>query len=274
MKKYLVLFLFTFLINSASAQLANGSTAPDFTFTDINGNTQNLYTYLDEGKYVAIDVFTTWCHPCWNYDTSGVMNTLYTLHDSPGDKVWKVLAIEADANTTIADIQGTGTNTVGNWQASTLFPIMNPSGIPLNDFLSSYAITYYPTLYLICPNKKVYQDTLNVGVKPSVTTWEYVAANRCDHTGIDDLKDANPLTIYPNPARENITLYFSLNNSADINLSISNIVGQTVAHKDFGGLHAGDHALKYDISTLDPGIYFFTVTSDSNRCIRKKIVVL
>ena len=36
--------------------LSNGSIAPDFTFTDMNGNTQHLYSYLDAGKAVVIDI--------------------------------------------------------------------------------------------------------------------------------------------------------------------------------------------------------------------------
>ena len=34
----------------AFAQLPDGSIAPDFTATDINGTTHNLQSYLDEGK--------------------------------------------------------------------------------------------------------------------------------------------------------------------------------------------------------------------------------
>lgn len=41
----------------AQAQLADGSTAPDFTLTDINGQTHHLYDYLGAGKTVIIDFF-------------------------------------------------------------------------------------------------------------------------------------------------------------------------------------------------------------------------
>ena len=257
----------------ACAQLPDGTTIPDFTFTDISGNTQNLYSYLNAGRYVAIDVFTTWCHPCWLYHNSGVMDSLYTKHDFPGDQTWKVLAIEGDATTTLADVQGTGTNTQGNWAAGALFPILNPIGVSLNDFLTNYNISFFPTLYVICPDKKVYQDTLNYGTKPDLKTWEHVAATQCGPSGLDNLKDANPLTIYPNPANEYTVLYFSLNSATELKLLVTNTLGQTVANRNFGKLSAGDQSLKFDVSDLNRGIYFFTVYDGNIRYIRKKVVV-
>jgi hypothetical protein len=64
--KKLLLALFTCagLLTSSvtSAQMAAGTLAPDFTGTDLNGNTWNLYTLLDSGKTVFIDVSATSSH--------------------------------------------------------------------------------------------------------------------------------------------------------------------------------------------------------------------
>ena len=45
------------------SQLPNGSVAPDFTITDIEGEEHNLYSYLDSGYAVIIDFSATWCGP-------------------------------------------------------------------------------------------------------------------------------------------------------------------------------------------------------------------
>ena len=58
---HLSMFAFTFSSFQGNAQLATGSTAPDWTLTDILGTTHNLYTDLNAGKTVFIDVSATWC---------------------------------------------------------------------------------------------------------------------------------------------------------------------------------------------------------------------
>jgi hypothetical protein len=276
MKKILYLFTAVLSLGSlqGSAQLPNGSTVPDFTFTDINGVTQNLYTYLNQGKYVALDVSTTWCDPCWTYHRSLVMDSLYEIHDIPGDNRWKVLFIEADGNTDSLDLLGLRSGSKGNWVNGTLFPIINPPvGIPLNDFRTGFNIAFYPTLYLICPNKKAYQDTLNIGEKPWVSTWEYVAAHNCGPAGLDDLQDARPLTVYPNPANEVTTLYFALNNTADVQVRITNMLGQNVRTVNYQKLMPGDQSLKLDVAGLDAGIYFLSLTSGGGRTVYQRVVI-
>jgi hypothetical protein len=69
-----ILLLTTKFVN---AQLSNGSTAPDFTVTDINGNSHHLYEYLDSGYTVILDLSDVWCGPCWSYHEDGHLETLW-----------------------------------------------------------------------------------------------------------------------------------------------------------------------------------------------------
>ncbi len=271
MRKWLVLFLLIFRASLLQAQLSDGTTVPDFTFTDLNGVSHNLYTYLNQGKFVAIEVSATWCHPCWLYHTSKSLDSLYTIHDAPGDQTWKVLFIEGDGSTTDAQLNGVGT-TQGDWVTGTSFPIMNPSGIPLNDFKTSYNQSSFPTLYLICPNKKAYCDTINAYPRGYVSRWEY-AATLCGPVGLDDIRDAKPLTIYPNPATGHTVLYFSLNGASEIKVNVTNVLGQRVMDKTLGMLLAGDHSIRFDVDNLTPGVYFFTVSTANNRFVRSKVIV-
>jgi thiol-disulfide isomerase/thioredoxin len=271
-KFYLFILTIAFCTNSFG-QIQDGSTAPDFTFTDIYGNTQNLYSYLNQDKYVAIDVSATWCEPCWDYHNQQVMDSLYKLHDIPGDNTWKIIFVEADGYTDSAALYGLTSNSQGNWVQGSDYTILNPPiGIALNDFLNGYELSYYPTFLLICPNKKVFQTALN-GPRPTVAMWEAVAVNSCFPAGIDNVEDKNPVTIYPNPSSSATTMFFMLNNKAVVKLFVMNTVGQIVDEVSYGMLNPGDQSLKYDVAKLQPGVYIFSISCENHRVIQKKVLV-
>jgi thiol-disulfide isomerase/thioredoxin len=270
---------------SSSAQVADGTTVPDFTFKDINGNTQNLYTYLNQNKYVVIDASATWCGPCWNFHhTAKTLEHLYTDRDVVGDNTARVLFLEADVQTTLADLQGTGTNTQGDWVTGTPYPIMNPGTAPqsgetsFSAFDNAYQIPWYPAFYVICPNKKVWTDTLNNYQKypwpPSQATFEYLGKVKCAvAAGLDELTDAHPMAVYPNPTLGKTNFSFMLNSASNVKMIVSNIMGAQVDVVDFGKLNAGDNKLVYDTKNLGSGNYYLQFIIDNGRIYRTKLMV-
>ena len=141
MKKILLISLLTiFSFNQSVAQLADGSIAPDWTLTDVNGTAHNLYNYLDGGYTIFLDFSAVWCGPCWSYHTSGALEDLYMNHGPAGfpnvsanttDDVM-VFFIEGDANP-MACLQGTGCGTQGDWITGTPYPIFCTDGTVNND---------------------------------------------------------------------------------------------------------------------------------------------
>ena len=179
MKKLLLsALLFGGLVSQANAQLEDGSIAPNFTVTayqswlstaGANGNgTYTLYDYLDQGYTVILDVSATWCGPCWNYHLSGALDDAYINHGPAGypgvsenttDRLM-VIWIEGDGTTADATMLD-GAGSIGNWiePNATLgqikFPMANPPSALANQINNGYDITYYPTVYRICPNRSV-----------------------------------------------------------------------------------------------------------------------
>ena len=158
MKKILLsaILCSTLFASNSIAQLPDGSIAPDFTTVDINGNTHNLYDYLDQGYTVVMDISATWCPPCWSYHQGGALEDLWANHGPAGapgvsanttDDV-VVLWFEGDASTTQADLEGTGSNTQGDWITGTQFPICDDDNIA-----QLYQLPYWPIIYTICPNR-------------------------------------------------------------------------------------------------------------------------
>lgn len=155
-KSTLLLFVCTLFITSVKAQLPDGSIAPNFTITDLNGNSHTLYDILDSGYTVVMDLNATWCGPCWSYHQAGHLETLWEEHGPAGwpgvsanttDDVF-VFMIESASNTNLADLQGTGSNTYGDWITGTNFPISENVNVA-----QDYDLTYYPTVFTVCPNR-------------------------------------------------------------------------------------------------------------------------
>ena len=142
----------------ATAQLPDGSVAPDFTTTDVNGNTHRLYDYLDEGYTVILDISATWCGPCWNYHTGGTFEEVWEAHGPAGepgvsanttDDVM-ILWFEGDPSTALSELENSN---YGNWlnpnnAGEIQFPIINDDNIA-----ELYDLPYWPIIYTICPNR-------------------------------------------------------------------------------------------------------------------------
>lgn len=154
MNYHYILVLCALVISlSINAQLPDGSIAPDFTVTDVHGQSHNLYSYLDDGKTVFLDLFATWCPPCWSHHRSGAFDDLYSQYGPGGTDEVMVIAIETDFRTNVNCLYGSaGCNysTQGDYVSGTSYPIADDASIgPL------YSQSYYPTIYGICPNKRL-----------------------------------------------------------------------------------------------------------------------
>ncbi|MBK8555135.1 MAG: T9SS type A sorting domain-containing protein [Lewinellaceae bacterium] len=165
------LLLSLFSVCQLTAQLPQGATAPDFTATDLNGQSWHLYELLEAGKPVVLEISATWCPPCWAYHNSHALQNFYAIHGPSGDNTVQVLFVEGDPATNLNCLYGNAgcnSTTPGNWVAGTNYPIINDDVIA-----DLYEVDYFPSIFVICPNKKVYE----IGQLNASALWE--AAMEC-----------------------------------------------------------------------------------------------
>jgi len=205
MKKLLLTALAaTTLSMSANAAVKKGDMAPDFTITDINGVSQHLYDYLNQGYTVVIDVSAAWCAPCWAAHTSGVLDNLMDHYGPSGTitpgKVM-VIFIEGESTNTLAQIQGTTTAQTyagfsqGNWTKdaggvnSVTYPIIdNPPSATLNAYLDGG----FPTFTVVGRDRIVYNVTAGYGSAMN-ESWFMNIANQAPTTALSSTTDAKPV---------------------------------------------------------------------------------
>lgn len=143
-----------------------------FSCNDIYGTPVSLQSYLTAGQYVLLDCSATWCGPCWAMHTSGVLEAIDAMPNV------QVIWADTDPNTTLADVQGTGSNTQGNWTviSGTNTPLPYPV---LNDESPQQTCTptgYVPSIYLITPEGYYCELYVTAGVLNSSMTGAQAVA--------------------------------------------------------------------------------------------------
>jgi thiol-disulfide isomerase/thioredoxin len=243
-----------------------GAVASDFTQTDLDGTSHTLYDYLDAGKIVIVDMSATWCGPCWSFHQAHYLQDLYTQFGPDGTNEVVIIFYEDDVNTTLADLQGTGGSTQGDWVTGVPYTIIDATAA-----LPAEYGTGYPTVSVICPTDKK--------IKSNLTSFSNIAdmkanvqgiINNCSSVGIEE-EIVSELSIYPNPVTDIsiITVQSTTNQLATLN--VYNMTGQLVLSTQ-QNLSSGANSINLDMSTLESGSYVLNIDRDNLESIVQKVI--
>jgi hypothetical protein len=85
--------------------------------------------------------------------------------------------------------------------------------------------------------------------------------------------EAVELLLYPNPAKENITLTFNLETTENFILNIVNVKGQVVLTKRYENLSLGKNRIDLNIAHFENGLYNCRITNNSTLNLSQKFLI-
>ncbi len=246
--------IFTFLVLLLSTAMFAQADAPDFTVTDLDGNEHNLYTILEEGKVVVIDVSATWCPPCWSFHEGHFLKDIHEKYGPDGTDQVRVLFYEGDVSTGQAELEGTG-NTQGDWLTGTTYPVVDESPLTLNSQV--WWPLGFPTISVVRPgDKKIIADLYDPWVAGGgLAAMEEIIEGAFPTTSsAKDLEEIN-VSVYPNPFVAEVTIDLT-NAEFDFNsIQLLDITGAMLQDVDV----TGQKIIKLNTTQLNSGLYVVNV---------------
>jgi hypothetical protein len=90
--------------------------------------------------------------------------------------------------------------------------------------------------------------------------------------GVNDRKAESSISVYPNPASSMTSVKLNLITGGNVQIALTNMLGQQVVSMDKGFVQSGSHEYTVNLNRLNTGVYFCTVTINGEQHTQKLIV--
>lgn len=236
--------------------------AQDFTATDIEGNEHNLFEHLEDGKLVILDVSATWCPPCWDLHQTHALENIHKVYGPDGTNQVVVLFYEGDPKTTLDDLKGTGSSTIGDWLTGSSYPFFNENVVE-ESFLDLYAPLGFPTLNIIDPtSKQIVADPWDKTEAEIIDIFEPLLLTA---SSVNDA--AVNFNISPNPTTGLLKVDIEDIVDKSAYIQVFDQLGSLKITKTVSELEGN----QIDLNNLDAGHYMIKIVNDTN--ISSKLIV-
>jgi len=230
-----------------------GNPAPDFTVTDVDGNTHRLYDYLEEGKIVVLDFYYTTCGPCQFY--SPQVNLAYSKY---GCNTANVIFLSIDYNDTDAEVIAYDN------EYAIEFPSISGLEGGGNAVVNEYNIIGFPTFYVIDSSKTIIDEI----DPPTLQVFDFrfamhgISPASCS-TSLDEGGESNTsITLYPNPLGKSdlLTIAITTKMIGECHYEVYDFTGRKIEDGSFNG----DGGQNIEVNLKDPtsGLYLIKIKSN------------
>lgn len=183
----------------------------------------------------------------------------------------RVIFYEADGNTNSADLNGTGSNTQGDWVTGVDYPIVDEASPSLSG--ANYWPLGYPTINVICPGDRKIKgdlfDVWNSGDPTGSLAAMIGVINSCPATTLStDELTLSETTVFPNPSNGEVSVMFNATTANDVTIEVTNLLGQVVYSEALTSV-AGDNTVELSLTELNAGQYIVTINNGTTQSVRK-----
>lgn len=272
MKHFLLSFIAVMAFGAMSAQVTNytvGQTVSNFTVTDSDGNSHDLYSYTAAGKYVLLDFFFVACVPCQT--TTPIFNE---FHDKYGCNAGDIICISMNSGSDNDEEVNLFKEQYGG--DFTHAPAISADG-GAGPVTADFGIAAYPTFTLIGPDNSMLQT--DIWPLSGVETLENALPNGSGVTempcsvNVEELEASiQAVSLYPNPSNGVVNVNYVLTTAQNVRISLFNLVGEEVAILANNFQVAGEHRVQSDFSELASGIYLLQMQNQAGQITRRLII--
>ncbi|MES2286869.1 MAG: M43 family zinc metalloprotease [Bacteroidota bacterium] len=104
----------------------------------------------------------------------------------------------------------------------------------------------------------IYIDDINLDVNAGINDQDQISST---------------FQLFPNPAKEHVNISFTLSETKKINMSVLNVLGQTIYKAEEKSFSKGEHTVTLDIKGVLKGVYFVNI-SDGQNNLKKPLVII
>jgi hypothetical protein len=90
--------------------------------------------------------------------------------------------------------------------------------------------------------------------------------------GLNDMETVKINSVFPNPATSKVTVNMNLVNSADVTVSLTNLMGQEVSTLTFPNAPAGAFELPMNTSNVNAGVYMINIKAGNYTASQKLVI--
>ena len=250
--------------DSSFAQYFSFQTASngDFQQTIVGSTHCYLYFYSCTGAAIDTALYANGNTAVWNTSYCDTM-PCYVSYTTTYDAGTNTFYLQIDSNST------SGYGVLWNWGDGS-----SDSGLFVSHTYSANAVynvcvnllstDFFGNIISLCSycHGIGFDSTGNVVYRAEAQNF-YIQVIQAGTLGIKNPKPENSLMVYPNPVANNLSLKIMSVASADCEIKLVNVLGETVSSYQ-SKVNAGENQFNFNTSHLQSGSYFITVKYGNN----------